>query len=526
MPRRLLAALVLVAPLACHGTRRHAAREAVAPPACQPLDDARFEAEVGSLRRAIAALEASARPLCDPEGAALLHARVLLDLGRPGEARARAAEVRGHDTEAKALRAEAVERLRPRSAGEIDRAADLYRRAIAPGEPRAAEMLLEAWRLDPPNGPALLEAGRRARDGSRAARLFERGVSELEQEALVPAHAGIAAPPICGGHWSNYLHVEWLPDGEHFVITCLDGVVVAELRGGAPRRVGALDRFPEVDVARLPRLRYLPRPEPGPAWHDGIDGDRVKLPRGTWSPPLRLPQGTWLSSTARSRDGELVFALASAQDPFRSDGLVIAIDARAGRELARFPGYEVRERAGGRFVVRRVGGVDVLDRALARKQSIPGDHGDLSADGQRLVFTKPGPSEEDWHPVEPWLRDLVSGQEIDLRPLLAPGQLHPAAASWPRIAPVVAERCLTIGMSDGCARPLPTLGGRTFGANDDLACHPIEGEGGASYARSPRWACLDPRGPVGDVRPSDPSLVCRVGPHVLPLGECAHLLAR
>jgi hypothetical protein len=39
-------------------------------------------------------------------------------------------------------------------------------------------------------------------------------------------------------------------------------------------------------------------------------------------------------------------------------------------------------------------------------------------------------------------------------------------------------------------------------------------------------ACLDRRGPVDAAAPWDPALVCRVGPHVLPLAACAHLLAR
>jgi hypothetical protein len=66
-----------------------------------------------------------------------------------------------------------------------------------------------------------------------------------------------------------------------------------------------------------------------------------------------------------------------------------------------------------------------------------------------------------------------------------------------------------------------TVGGRHYGSNDEVAC--------ADAGRKPDGTrlvtCLDPRGKVAANDPFDSALVCRIGPHVLPLAACETLLA-
>lgn len=486
------------------------------------LDEVRREVTSGSLRHAEALLAAG--PFCEPGAAALLRARVLLDLGRTQQAEPALGGAHGAGAEVAALRAEIVERTRPRSVAERGQARDLLRRAY---ETRGSwELYAGAWKLDPPNGLALIGAGLAARshghgreDEQRAARFLERGVAELEEETGSPAHAGIAAPPSCVGHFSNYLRATWLADSAHALIVCNDGVVVARLDPQGFERVAQTTDAPSVDAARLPRLVILPPPRDQAG--DDVETDRVRLRDGSWSARARVGERAWFQRIERSRDGKTVFGIAEGHETWTEDGRIFAFDGASGRVVGQAPGSNVRELDDGRFAVSRLEGVDIVDRTLARKRFIPGPRGEISPDGKRLLFTRVERGDEMYHPVYPWLRDLATGVEMDLRPLLARGSLHPASLVWQRLSPVQADDCARLGtMTARCAHPAVTIGGRAFGSSDEVACERL-GERRDDRA----FACLDPRGPVETVNPWDPSLVCRVGPHVLPLGACAHLLA-
>jgi len=482
----------------------------------------------GSLRHARDLLGAGG--FCEQDEAALLQTRVLLDLGSPEQATEAAARVRGRDREVAALRAEIAERVRPRTADERGRARDLLRQGLArPGAP-VEGVFLEAWKLNPPNGLALIEEGQIARlaggsSAHRAALFFERGVAELERETGLAAHAGVASPPACVGHFSNYLRAEWLPDGLHATIACNDGVIVARVTPGGAKRIAQTSGAPSLDLARLPRLVFVGEP-PQEERDELLDGDRVRLPGGAWSTHARLPEGLTFLAVKRSRDGAIVFGIARPMEAWWQESLVVPFDARSGRVLGRTEGGRVRELEGGRFSIGGLGGVQIVDRAFAKKAFIAGEHGDLSPDGKLLLFTQRGEGDETYHPVYPWLRDLETGQETDLRPLLQDPPGRPAAVAWARVAPLSPDDCAGLGTMtttrDRCVHPAVTIGGRAFGSNDDVACSALPDAGGRGHA----FACLDPRGPVEAAARWDPALVCRVGPHVLPLGVCAHLLSQ
>jgi hypothetical protein len=522
-----------------------AASAAPAAPPCEPLDLAAREAETGSLHRARALLEPAAR-FCDAPRARVLLAGVLVDLAEYALARQQLEALpEARRGEGAALAAELERRARPRSDAEIAAARETFERAFAAPYGKDAEALFRAaWSADPPSGPALLGAAlamrQRGESGPAVQRLLERGAAELEKETGLPAHAGIAAPPACVGHFSNYLEPRFLPDGAHATVRCTDGVVVADLRAPfSPVRVAQVDFDPHawrLDPRRLPRLRFtamagedahddvaipLEQPEARAAVELGEHAVTLReagAPRWTRELPLRTEAR--LAAATLSRDGRLVFAIAEdAVDPSRREGDVWILDAGGGGLRLHLAAHRVAELAGGRIAVAGHGELVILDRGLRRQARFVAPDGDLSRDGALLLFTRPGPGDEMYHPLVPWIRRLDTGAERTLAGVLEAPEASPATLDGPRLAAGAPSSCAALGTmlnaSSPCARPGFLLAGRRYGSNDDLAC---EGEGR-------RWSCVDPRGPVRAADPFRAGLVCRIGPHVLPLGACPHLLA-
>lgn len=532
MKRFLLGALVFVA--ACFPPEpppKHAPGVKVAPPAeCTPTATLRAEAEEGSLRAAFNHFT-NATP-CEPHDGAIVVARVLVDLAHYEDALKALERTSGPDVEA--LRTEIAERRATRSPDAIAASAAEFKSALQTRDPKEAEAkFLRAWALDAPNGQALLHAALRAserehvydvdpgappetkRERMRVLRLFERAEAELAIETGATAHAGVAAPPVCVGHFSNYLHVAFLPDSIHGAIQCNDATLVFETTVTAPIRVAQWEPASGfvLDPARFPRLR----------WTRGESRDGFLRPatRTLDAPPspIALAKSESIDHVSGLRDGSTVFAVVRLDVGEGSKRLVLY---GGGSELARVPdGYDVHDLDDGRIAVRSKGAVVVSDRAWQKRTTIVGDGADVSPDGTRALLTKPASGDESYHPVAPWLRNLSGkGEDMDLRYLYAQGTGVPlASVKWARVGPVKVDgqRALgTMPSGETIEWPAVTIAGTRYLATDEVAC---------AVAPNKDVFCMDPRGPVETLTPWSAELVCRIGPHVLPLGACPSLVA-
>ncbi len=503
----------------------------VDPPAeCTPTAALRAAAEQGSLRDAFGTF-AKATP-CDAHDGGLVIARVLIDLAHYEDALKALERTSGPDVEA--LRTEIAERRAPRTADAVAASAAEFRAALKTADPKEAETkFLRAWSLDAPNGQALLHAALRAgerdhvydtdaratpeqkRERLRVLRLFERAEAELAIETGSSAHAGVSAPPACTGHFSNRLAPSFLADSIHGVIQCTDATMIFELGTGTPRRVAqwSADGGWVLDPARLPRLRWV--------HGDASLGIVGRGSRSLPAPPTAVPLGPKeaLGEARILRDGSTAFAtvIDTSGAPVR---LVLF---GGGKELARVPqGYDVHELDDGRIAVRTKTGVIVSDRTWQQRTTIAGDDADVSPDGNQVLFTKPAPGDEIYHPVMPWMKS-ASGKsaELDLRFLLDPATgVSLASVQWARVGPVKVDGQRSLGTmpsGESIDWPAVTIDGVHYLATDEVAC---------AVAPNKDVFCMNPKGPVDAVAPWSPDLVCRVGPHVLPLGACPSLVAR
>ncbi|GAC1574026.1 MAG: hypothetical protein NVS3B20_05690 [Polyangiales bacterium] len=296
----------------------------------------------------------------------------------------------------------------------------------------------------------------------------------------------------------------------------------------------------QVDPLRLPRLKFVATQaaeagetliDPSQSHPVEIGDDRIARidGRALSLKPLPIPEGQILSATL-SRDGlRLIVVSISEAESGRlgqfnwGEGVIRLFDTKTQSLLGRFQGHEMRELDDGRFAIRRQGGLELLDHHFHKTKFIPGGRADISPDGTRLLHLEASKGNEMYHPVAPWIRNLSDGTEWELGPLLEPSQVSPASVVWPRIAPVRPTGCADLGVMPGaepqCVHPAIVVGTEQFGSNDDVACVP-------AHPRSrEKFACLDPRGSVKTTDPWDPALVCRIGPHVLPLAVCAELFS-
>jgi hypothetical protein len=509
----------------------HAPGVKVAPPAeCTPTTALRTEAEQGSLRAAFTHF-AAVTP-CDAHDGAIVVARVLIDLAHYEDALKSLERASGPDVEA--LRTEIAERRAPRSADAIAASAAEFRSALQTVDAKEAETkFLRAWSLDAPNGQALLHAALRAsehlhvydvdpratpdevRERVRVLRLLERAEAELGIETGAMPHAGVAAPPVCTGHSSNHLAVAFLSDSIHGVVRCTDATMVFESGSGGPRRVAqwSADGAHVLDPSRLPRLRWVRG--------DAQAGFVARSSRALDAPPVpvALAPKEALGESRVLRDGTTAFATV-----IDTSGAPLRLHLfGGGKELARVPlGYDVHELDDGRIVVRTKTGAIVSDRAWQHRTTLAGDDADVSPDGAQLLFTKPAPGDEAFHPTMPWLKSASGkGGETDLRPLLAaPPGVPLASVQWARVGPVKVDGRRSLGTMPGgdvLAWPAVTIAGVHYLSTDEVTC---------AAAANEDVFCMDPKGPVDAVAPWSDALVCRIGPHVLPLGACPSLVAR
>ncbi|CAN5680991.1 hypothetical protein BH09MYX1_BH09MYX1_19630 [soil metagenome] len=502
----------------------------VGPPAeCTPMTTLRAEAEKGSLRAAFVHFS-NATP-CDAHEGAIVIARVLIDLAHYEDALKALERTSGPDVEA--LRTEIAERRAIRSPDAIAASAVEFKAGLAARDPKEAEAkFLHAWSLDAPNGQALFHAAMRASEHThvydvdrgatpeekaerlRVLRLLERAEAELAIETGLSAHAGVAAPPVCTGRASNDLKVSFLADSTHGAIECNDGTAIFEIDPMNVTRVAQWEKTTplSLDRTRLPRLRW--------SKGDVASGFLPSLAHALDAHPTPVPtmKGETLVNVRMLRDGSTAFAVVVGNDE-KPRRLVLF---SGGKELARVPeGYDLHELDDGRIAVRTTTGVILSDRSWQKQTTIVGDGADVSPDGKLVVFTKLSATTETYQPIYPWLR-RATPPDVDLRPLITPVTgLAPASIEWARVGPVkvVGHRNLgTMGDPSG-AWPAVTIGGKTYGAMDEVACTASGSE------TSPKDVfCMDPAGPVDAANPWSGELVCRIGPHVLPLGACPSLV--
>ena len=517
----LFGAVVLVA--ACFPPEKppkHEPGVKVDPPVeCTPVAKLRAEAEQGSLRKA-AALFARSKPCEDKEGA-LVIAAVLVDLARYEDALKALERTSGPEVEA--IRTSIAERRAVRSAESVASAAAEFRRGLLARDPKEAEAkFLHAWTLDAPNGQALLHAALRSpelkhvyeTDGAtpeqrtertRVLRLLERAEAELGVETGTKAHAGLAAPPACLGHLHDDLRLRWLADSVHGALDCSDASLVFEIGLGAPARVAqwSTDGAYVLDAARLPRLRWTKG--------DAADGFIPRTTRALPAPPgaITTAPKESLGESRVLRDGVTSFATVvdTSGAPLR---LVLF---GGGKELATVPrGYDVHDLDDGRIAVRAKTGVTLSDRAWQKRVTITGDDADVSPDGALVLFKKD---------AGPWMRSASDDKTTtDLAPLLAPADtLAPASVQWSRVGPLTAtgDRSLGIQPSGTVRFPGVAIHDRKYSPTDEVAC---------VTAADKRVYCMDPEGPVDALDAFAPGLICRIGPHVLPLGACPSLVKR
>ncbi|MFO0737143.1 MAG: hypothetical protein U0270_14740 [Labilithrix sp.] len=545
MVARLGPAVWLLA--ACAG--RPAAKPVVAtppsPPACRSLDDARRASSRGRLREAATRLEPVAS-YCDGKAAKRLRAQVLMDLARYEEAGTLLEE-------GDPLRAEIDRRTQPATPERIALARTRFRAGLASGPELAPRFFLEAWELDRPNGLALIRAAGPSHDRA----LLERGIAELERETGRRAHAGLRAPPLCSGHFSNQLAVRWLPDGRHVVVSCLDGSAIVDTVTNA--RVANADAR-GLDEARLPRLRFT-------GGEDDItnreipcsDAVRERLvldaTRGvlTWiangkramhvladvfratvkaQREMAMASPAWSLRCLRDADANLAFVHRESMDP---EGLPIEslaiYDVAAGRFLGITAGGPAHVNEDGRIVIRAPDEVAIFDPMQRTFQREKGRGADLAYDGRTLAFVKMEERDEISHPVWPFVRPFLGGADARLADFGAGLREEVKVTSWPNVGPFEPTRCAETGTMPTthahCAHPGIRLGGVDYDTQDELACTVVAGTSGGGHGEHEtlRVTCRDPRGPVDTADPWSGDLVCRVGPHVLPLGACPHLLA-
>lgn len=530
MKRPLLGAVILLA--ACFPPEKppkHAPGVKVDPPVeCTPVAKLRTEAEQGSLRKA-AALFARSKPCEDKEGA-LVIAAVLVDLARYEDALKALERTSGPEVEA--IRTSIAERRAVRSAEVVASAAAEFRRGLLARDPKEAETkFMHAWTLDAPNGQALLHAALRSPelrhvyelDGAtpeqrtertRVLRLLERAEAELGIETGSKAHAGLATPPVCIGHLHDDLHVRWLADSVHGALECSDATLVFEIGIGAPARVAqwSSDGGFVLDPTRLPRLRWTRG--------DTADGFVPRSTRALASPPLAVtvaPKET-VGESRILRDG--VTAFSTVVDT--SGAALRLVLFGGGKELARVPqGYDVHDLDDGRIAVRSTTGVVLSDRAWQKRVTVAGSNADVSPDGALVLYTQEGNGDELPHRPSPWMRPVNDEKAVtDLWPLLAPaGTVSPASIQWARVGPLTATGDRSLGIQPGGTIRYPgvVIHDRKYAPTDEVACVTLADK---------RVYCMDPEGPVDALDPFAAGLVCRVGPHVLPLGACPSLVKR
>lgn len=528
MKRALLGGVVLLS--ACFPPEKppkHAPGVKVDPPVeCTPVAKLRTEAEQGSLRKA-AALFARSKPCEDKEGA-LVIASVLVDLARYEDALKALERTSGAEVEA--IRTAIAERRAVRSPEAVASAAAEFRKGLAARDPKEAETkFLHAWTLDAPNGQALLHAALRSpelrhvyeTDGAtpeqraertRVLRLLERAEAELGVETGSKAHGGLATPPVCVGHLHDDLHVRWLADSVHGAFECSDATLVFEVGLGAPTRVAqwSSDGGYVLDPTRLPRLRWTRG--------DAADGFVPRSTRALAAPPLAVAIAAKeaLGESRILRDGVTAFAtvLDTSGVPLR---LVLF---GGGKELAVVPrGYDVHDLDDGRIAVRSTTGVVLSDRGWQKRVTITAANADVSPDGALVLFTQEGSGDELPHRPSPWMRPANDEKAVtDLAPLLSPaGAVAPASVQWARVGPLSASGDRSLGTQPGGTVRYPgvVIHDRKYSPTDEVACVTLSDK---------RVYCMDPAGPVDALDPFAPGLVCRVGPHVLPLGACPSLI--
>lgn len=526
--------------------RASAEASAPAPPPCLALDDAKSNVDAGRLRQAAEELEPFTR-YCEAEAAKKLRAGVLIDLARYEEARAL-----GVDAPAT-----------PATPAQIALSRTRFREALEATSPeRAKKLFLEAWELDRPNGLALIHAALRDKASKDSRALFERGVAELERETNRKAHAGRRTAPACTGHFSNYLTVAWLPDSRHALVHCVDGDAIIDAI--TKERVANADAR-GIDESRLPRLRFTDakadltdRVTACPAevaQHVLLDEAKGVL---TWTSkgarasfelakvfsatekqqrviPVdpRFPSiANWALQCVRDVNPNLVLIHGEwpgspTPSPLEATGV---FDLATGRFTGIAAGSNVHVIDGGRIVVRAADGVTIFDKrgGAPTREMLQG--GDVSYDGTKVVFVKQHGGDEMYRPVWPYVRARTKGAESYLGDVGSRSDLEPTPKEWSRVGPLPAVHCASTGtMPSGrsmCHHPGVRFDGVDYDSTSEIGCARSNTDAEDwNDDRSPVMVkCLDPRGPVAVDDPWKDDFVCRVGPHVLPLGACPHLL--
>ena len=360
----------------------------------------------------------------------------------------------------------------------------------------------------------------------------------------------------------NHLRVAWLPDSRHAVVDCSDGSVIVDTATGA--RVANHDAA-GIDEARLPRLRftstkryddrprddvtYRLRPCPADlAARVALDEDRGVLTAttrggGRTSNVLAnvfravstqlgaRPEfpAQWSLHCLPGADADLVFIRGQWMDRtvLAAYGLGL-YDLAEGRFLGVAAGEQAHAIDGARVVVRGPDGITIMGKTVRTPVGERGGGADLSYDGKQLVFTKEERTDDAiFHPVWPYVRHALRGPDQSLDEALSRSETEPSVPSWPRVGPLEATTCAQLGVMPSteasCVHPAIRLDGIEYGTNDEVACSSAPQPSPTRDDR--RVICLDPRGPVAIDDPWSDDFVCRVGPHVLPLGACPHLLA-
>jgi hypothetical protein len=233
----------------------------------------------------------------------------------------------------------------------------------------------------------------------------------------------------------------------------------------------------------------------------------------------------------RDANPNFVFVRAEWQDnPDLTPMLALGIfDATAGRFTGTAPGGYPHVIDGNRIVVRARDGVTIMGPRGGFAERRATREADISYDGKRLVFVKEEGGDEMFRPVWPYMSDAQGRLKRLTRYLGDIGrasELEPTPEEWPRIGPFEASDCAELGtmpsLNRYCSRPGIRLDGVDYESGSEIACHQMHAADGDG--ENPVVMCLDPRGPVGVEDPWKGDFVCRVGPHVLPLGACPFLL--
>lgn len=202
---------------------------------------------------------------------------------------------------------------------------------------------------------------------------------------------------------------------------------------------------------------------------------------------------------------------------FASEGRVIVYDAKSSRPRATLPGSAADILDDGGIAVTDASGITFYDAELVKRRRI-GGVGDATAspDGRFVahLVALPNPDLDSFHERVPRVRDVATGEDVDLSHLL-----HDVPPDHVRAQYVIGNALHPRVITRGKQRFAWSVDieGHEWDWNDEVRC-----EGDLTAKQNDPLHCLSPYGPIATSESAAPGDAhCRIGRYVLPLVVCS-----